>query len=147
MSTYATGTQRRGYSRDADRAVLGGVLAGFADYFGFNLCVLRILGVIAFLTAMPVTIIAYLAVVLLVPATSSGRSTRQRHRSCRRERRSSRESRKSRKLREAREAREDREQAYKAARERFGSLDDRLARIEKYVTSPRYELDREISKL
>ena len=47
MSAYQTYTPRAFY-RSADRAVLGGVCAGLADYFGFNLRVLRFLAIIAF---------------------------------------------------------------------------------------------------
>ena len=53
----------RAFYRSTDRAVLGGVCAGVADYFGFNLCVLRFLAIIAFVCAMPMAVIAYLAVV------------------------------------------------------------------------------------
>lgn len=133
MSGYAT-TAQGGFTRDADRAMLGGVFAGFAEYFGFNLRVTRILGIIAFFMAMPVAVVAYLAVVFLVPATSSGRpKTRNRSR---RKRRSSRAERAA-----------ERETALKDAHERVRTLEARLADVEKYVTSSRFELDREFRNL
>ena len=132
MSTYTRTSGRRFY-RDADRAVLGGVCAGLATYLGFNLKVTRLLCFIAFLCAFPFALIAYLAVVLLVPASSS------------------------RIYDEAvdEERRKDalREEIVRARpttgeiRERYRSLDERLARIEKYVTSSRYELDEEFRRL
>ena len=69
MNSYSETGQRRLY-RDADRAMLGGVCAGLADYFGLNLKVTRFLCVIAFLMAMPFALIGYLAAVCLIPAAS-----------------------------------------------------------------------------
>ena len=69
MNEQAAMPDRRFY-RDKDRALLGGVCAGIADYFGFNLRVTRFLAFIAFLMAMPMAILAYFALVLLVPSRS-----------------------------------------------------------------------------
>ena len=132
MSTYTRTSGRRFY-RDADRAVLGGVCAGLATYLGFNLKVTRLLCFIAFLCAFPFALIAYLAVVLLVPASSS----RTYDEACDEERRKD-------------ALREEIVRARPTAgeiRERYRSLDERLARIEKYVTSSRYELDEEFRRL
>lgn len=128
MSTYAA-TPIRGLYRDTDRAKLGGVCAGLADYFGFNLCVTRFLAVIAFFVAMPMTIIAYLAAVLLIPARSTRTEAPPANPELRRAVRSSPA------------------QTADDIRSRFRSLDRRLARMEKYVTSSRYELDREFRNL
>ena len=132
MSTYA-GTSGRRLYRDADRAVLGGVCAGLSTYLGFNLCVTRFLCVMAFLCAFPFAVIAYLAAVLLIPASSS-RSYDE----------SDRETRRKEALREeilrARPRTEE-------IRERYRSMDERLARIEKVVTSKRYQIDEELRRL
>jgi len=139
MIAHATTSQGR-FTRNADRAILGGVCAGVADYFGFNLRVMRLLTVIAFCVAMPVTILTYIAVVLLVPAESTGYSRTVEKEVRRKRRRMSR--------RERREAAEDaRREARDALDERARSLDERLARVEKYVTSSRYDLDREFRNL
>ena len=74
MTVQASMHERRFY-RNADKAMLGGVCAGIADYFGFNLCVTRLLVVIAFFT-MPLTLLGYLALVLLVPSVSRKDSPR-----------------------------------------------------------------------
>ena len=139
MTAYATTSQGR-FTRNADRAVLGGVCAGIADYLGFNLRVTRLLAIIAFFVAMPVTILTYIAVVLLVPAESAGYSRKVDREIRRKRRRMSR--------RERREAAEEaRREAADALGERARSLDERLARVEKYVTSSRYNLDREFRNL
>jgi len=127
MSAYAT-TPSRGFYRNTDRAILGGVCAGLAEYFGFNLRVTRFLMVIAFLVAMPMTIVAYLGAVLLIPA----RSARQDGPADPQFRRAVRSS---------------PAQTANDMRRRFQSLDRRLARMEKYITSSRYELDREFRNL
>jgi len=139
MTAYATTSQGR-FTRNADRAVLGGVCAGIADYFGFNLRVTRLLAIIAFCVAMPVTTLVYIAVVLLVPAESTRSSYKVEREVRRKWRRMSR--------RERREAAEvGRREAADALSERARLLDERLARVEKYVTSSRYDLDREFRNL
>ena len=143
MTAYASTAHGR-FVRDADRACLAGVCAGIAGRFGFNLFVTRLLAVIAFLAVTPIALIVYFAIVFLVPSESARGIYRADRESRRRRRRTSR--------RERRQAEDDaREQAREQAREDFDrqceSLDERLARIEKYVTSTRYNLDREFRNL
>lgn len=143
MTAYAS-TSERYFVRDADRAILGGVCAGFANYFGFNLRVTRILFIIACCVATPFAVIAYIAIVFLVPAESSRYeyvTEREVRRTVRRKKR-----RMTRKERQQAAA-EEQAQAAAVIKERYSSLDDRLARIEKYVTSSRYDLDREFRNL
>ncbi len=128
MNAYPDSRPRRFY-RNADNAVLGGVCAGIADYFGLNLRVTRILVVVSFCLAMPMTILAYLGTVLLVPSQSSG----------------ARQSVVDPEFRRA--VRASPQQSMTDVRRRFQSLDRRLARLEKYVTSSRYDLDREFRNL
>lgn len=116
-----------GFHRRSDKALLGGVCAGAAEYFGANLKVVRILVVISFLV-MPATILAYVAAVVLLPATA------QKH---------------------AKKSRADNRRAKHAAHRqtvadvnrRFKSLSRRLARLEETITSSRYQLDREFRNL
>jgi phage shock protein C len=136
----------RAFYRSTDRAVLGGVCAGVADYFGFNLCVLRFLAIIAFVCAMPMAVIAYLAAVFLIPArpgTGQERAPRPR-----------RKTRRERKFERKQARREARQQEYAVpneaaieVRDKCQSLDKRLAELEKHITSSRYQLDREIRNL
>ena len=140
-----------GLYRDADRAVLGGVCAGLAGHFGLNLKVTRFLAFIAFLMAMPFAVVAYLAAVLLIPAVS------QRHKEVVAETRccwGMRKARRSTRSRRSRERDETRQQtavpagpSVKDVRERYQSLDKRLAELEKQVTSPRFQLEQEFRKL
>lgn len=148
MTTYDTYAPRRFY-RSADRAMLGGVCAGIADSFGFNLRVLRVLAVIAFFLAMPMTIIVYLAIVFLVPARAGSnhgpaREDRIRPRPSRKERRAERK-------RAQRYAEQESSLAAAEAaarvRSKCQSLEQRLASLEKYITSPRYQLDSEFRRL
>jgi phage shock protein C len=132
MTGFAGTTGRRLY-RDADRAVLGGVCAGLANYLGFNLKVTRFLCVIAFLCAFPFAVVAYLAAVLVIPSSSSRIYDEE--------------------FREERRKEVLREEILRAkptvrdVRERYRAMDARLARIERYVTSSRYELDEEFRRL
>ena len=107
MTTYASTGERR-FVRNADRACLGGVCAGIADYFGFNVCAVRTLFVISFFIFMPFVAIAYIALVLLVPAESSRYEYVVERRVCRRPRRMSRKERKRAAEEEERQARRHR---------------------------------------
>lgn len=124
----SSSTYERRFSRSSDRSVLGGVCGGLSEYFGFNLKVTRVLAVIGFLMNPPLAGLAYLTVVLLVPARPTARKPDvdpDFHRSLR--------------ARPAQTARD--------VKRRFLALDRRLAQLEKYVTSSRYELDREFRDL
>jgi phage shock protein C len=123
-------SMRRRFHRSRDRALIAGVCAGLADYFGFNLRVTRLLAVIALFMAPPITLLVYFGAVLLFPAESDERRRRpdfdpEFHRAVRAS---------------PRETLAD-------VRRRFQALDSRLARLERYVTSSRYDLDREFKKL
>jgi phage shock protein C len=150
MTSYSNSSSR-GFYRDGDRAVIGGVCAGLAGYFGLNLKVTRFLAFIALLTAMPFALIAYLAAVMLIPA-ESGRDdgafeTRyccwgvRRSGSRRQERRAEKRARKAEQLVAATGP------SLKDVRERYKVLDQRLADLEKQVTSPRFQLEQEFRKL
>jgi phage shock protein C len=119
----------RRFYRSVDHSILGGVCGGLAEYFGFNLKVTRCLAAIGFLINAPVAAIAYLAVVLLVPARSISTVKPKVDPEFRKALRSSPS------------------QTMSDVRRRFGSLDRRLAKLEKYVTSSRYQLDREFRDL
>ena len=132
------GVEGRRLYRDTDRAVLGGVCAGLSRYLGINLKVTRFLCVIAFLCAFPFALIAYLAAVLLIPSSSSKIYDEEIREEMRRD-----------------ELRKDRlrEEILRAkptvgeVRKRYEDMDTRLAKIEKYVTSSKYELDEKLRRL
>ena len=128
MNRYDSIPARRFY-RNRDRSVIAGVCAGLADYFGFNLKVTRVLAVISLLMAPPVTLLVYFGIVLLIPAApeSSVRTSYDEE------------------FRRA--VRSDPTRTLHEVKRRFQSLDGRLARLERYVTSSRFNLDQEFRKL
>lgn len=128
MSRYESIPRRRFY-RNREKALLGGVCAGLADYFGFNLRVTRILAFITFLMAMPMTLLVYFGTVLLVPTAPE----------------MMRQSEYDPEFRRA--VRAAPAQTLSDVRRRFQSLDSRLARLERYVTSSRFQLDQEFRDL
>ena len=120
---------RRRFYRDKERGVLGGVCAGLADYFGFNLKVTRVLAVIALLMAFPATVIAYIGTVLLVPAAPRRNATPDYDV-------------------EFRQAvRSDPRHTMADVGRRYKKMEVRLARLERYVTSPRFDIDQEFRRL
>jgi phage shock protein C len=109
--------------------MIAGVCAGLAEYFGFNLKMTRVLAVVAVLMATPVTLIAYFGTVFLVPARSDA----------------GREPAVDPAFRKA--VRSAPRQTLSDVRRRYQSLDSRMARLERYVTSPRFNLDQEFRNL
>jgi len=119
----------RRFYRNSRRGMLGGVCAGIADYFGFNLCATRFLTVIMFLMFTPVTLVAYVGCVLLVPSDRHLERAEPRDPDFRRAVRSNPTA------------------TLTDVKRRFQKLDARLARLERYVTSSRFNLDQEFRKL
>jgi len=139
MTAINAESNRRLY-RDRDRAILGGVCAGLAGYLGFNLKVTRILAFIAFLCAMPIAITAYLAAVFLIPSEShGGRDAATDGCWRRRKRRKSKQ--------DIHDVESQKSSIAADINRRCESLDERLKRLEKHVTSKRYQLDQELSRL
>ena len=128
MSRHET-INRRHFVRSADRAMIAGVCAGLADYFGFNLRATRLLAFIALFMAGPITLIAYFGAVLLIPSAHDPERQPGHDPDFEQAVRSSPK------------------QTLNDVRRRFQSLDGRLARMERYVTSSRFDLDREFRKL
>ena len=128
MTAYDSVRRRRFY-RSSSRGMIAGVCAGVADYFGFNLKVTRVLAVIALVFAPPATLLAYFGTVFLVPS-SPGRPREPDYDP------------------EFRKAlRSDPSRTMGEVSRRFKKLDARLARLERYVTSPRFNLDQEFRNL
>ena len=128
MSRYDTYDRRRFY-RNRDKAMVAGVCAGLADYFGFNLRVTRFLAFISLLMAMPITLVIYFGIVFLFPSAPDP----ARHPGYDAE------------FQKA--VRSDPVQTLGDVKRRFQSLDNRLARLERYVTSSRFDLDQEFRRL
>jgi phage shock protein C len=114
--------------RNRRDGVIAGVCAGFADYFGFDLTMTRVVVVIAAFI-FPMLILVYL-VLALVLKTRTGQ-TRKSEFGDELERR----------------VRAEPHSTLGSVRHRFRDLDARLQRLEKYVTSERFRLDREFAGL
>jgi len=123
------GLSGRKFYRDKSRGMIGGVCAGIADYFGFNLRTTRILALISCMFFWPAVLILYIGTVLLVPAVDLGSERRQEDKEFVRALRSSPKT------------------TIGDVRRRFQQLDRKLARMERYVTSPRFSLEQEFRNL
>ncbi len=115
--------------RDTRRKAVAGVFAGVADYFGFSVCFTRIFGLFAMLMFAPVGLIAYvIAAIVLQPMPDDAYEPPVKERFVRSIRRSP-------------------EETYSDVSYRFRNIDIRLQKMEQYVTSSRYDLDREFEEL
>ncbi|MFK8052601.1 MAG: PspC domain-containing protein [Woeseiaceae bacterium] len=121
----------RRFYRNRESKKIAGVCAGLADYFGFDLTVTRILAVIALLVAAPPVILLYIGITLLVPMSDLDPVVQQEPR--RKEFRNH--------LRSAPAT------TVTDVKRSLLRLDARLARMERVVTSPRFDLDRKIREL
>lgn len=128
MSNYQKFSRRR-FVRSADQAMVAGVCAGLANYFGFNRRVTRCLAVLSLFMAFPLTLIAYFGAVFLIPSKHDP------------ERQSGYDPEFDKALRSAPR------QTMSDVRRKFQTLNSRLARLERYVTSSRFNLDQEFKKL
>jgi phage shock protein C len=116
--------------RNADKGVLAGVCAGIADYFGFDANIVRVLVVIATLFfGGPLIPIAYIVLALLLPKDPRPGRIDEEDDSI------------------ERRVRTEPHATLATVRHRFRELEGRLQRLEKYVTSERFKLDREFERL
>ena len=131
--------------RDGEHGMIAGVCAGLADFFELDVRMLRIaVAVGAFF--FPSLILAYIVLALLLKKRSApdgngaaGKRKRRKKKRAQREDDAATDF-----------ASADRavpEATLSRVRRRFGDLDARLQRLEKYVTSERYRLDREFEDL
>ncbi len=127
------------YDRDPDprrlyrnrrRGVLAGVCAGIADHFGFSLSGTRIVTVIAAVVLAPWVVLAYIAMAIMLPPTPEEPLYRD----------------------EEEEAfwhsvRKSPIATLSQVRHKFREMEARTQRLERYVTSSRYGLDRDFREL
>ena len=117
--------------RNREDGVIAGVCAGIADYFGFDIVLTRVVIGVAAVFFSPFVLIVYVVLALVLeskPKGSNGERDKDREEMSRR-------------------VRSEPHATLKSARYRFRELDQRLQRIEKYVTSERFALDREFEGL
>jgi phage shock protein C len=116
--------------RNKRDGMIAGVCAGFADYFGFDVGMTRVVVVIAAFI-FPTLILVYfvLALVLKTATPRFEEMQREGDQSL------------------GRRVRAEPHATLSSVRHRFRELDGRLQRLEKYVTSERFRLDREFAGL
>lgn len=111
--------------------MLFGVCAGLADYFGFDVTIVRVLVVLGTVFFPgPLVPVGYIIMALLLPK-DPGPSDEQPGSDGDLQRR----------------IRSEPHSTLSGLRHRYRELDSRLQRLEKYVTSERYNLDREFERL
>jgi len=123
------GPNPRRLYRDTENGILAGVCAGIADYFGFSLRGFRWLIALSCFFIMPALFICYLIAAFLLPRKPEGMYRSEQEESF------------------WRTVRRDPHYAFDDARQKFRDLDARLQSMEQYVTSPRFDLDKEFKDL
>lgn len=128
-SRYNQQPSPRRFYRDPSRGRIFGVCAGIADYTGMGTCVVRFITIIACLCWFPVVLILYIAMGFMVPVKPEDLYKDVED--------------------EAfwQSVRKSPSETFSNARYRFKQLDQRLQRMERYVTSRRFRLDREFRDL
>ncbi|MGA9335370.1 MAG: envelope stress response membrane protein PspC [Rudaea sp.] len=117
------------FYRDPRNGKLMGVCAGLADYFRWNVTFVRILAVITLIWFGTFTAIAYLVLGFMLPDKPDRLydwDTDDKYRSS---------------------VRRSADETFRDMRHRFRELDRKLQRLENYVTSSRYDLDRQFRNL
>lgn len=125
MSEYGPGNPHRLY-RDRDNAMIAGVCAGIADYFGFNRRALRLVVAVGALFFLPAVLVGYVLLAILLPVRPPEARLDEEH---------------ERFWRSVNNAPSD---VFSNVRHRFRELELRLQRMEAFVTSKEFEIDREL---
>lgn len=112
--------------RNKERSILGGVCAGIADWTGFNLTALRVITVLLAIPFTAVMVVGYILLWILVPK----RPINLYRDECD----------------EAfwQEVRRGPKDGVSRLNQRFRELDKRLQRMEAWLTSSEYRIDREL---
>ena len=128
--------RKRRLYRDRENAVICGVCAGIADHYGFDLGVVRAAVIVSCLFAAPFTITAYVVLCFVIPAKPVAEDAGATAPPEDPDEKSFRQG--------VNRAPRD---TYQVVRHNLRGLEDRLQRMERYVTSRHYELDREFRDL
>lgn len=123
------GASPRKLYRDTENGRLMGVCAGIADYTGISTCACRWLMVIAGVIWFPVVEIVYVVLGLVLPRKPGNLYRDQVEE------------------RFWRSLRKSPTETFSDVRYRYRQLDQRMQRLERYVTSRRFNLDREFRDL
>lgn len=123
------GWRAQRFYRDRRNGKIMGVCAGLADYFGWNVTFVRILAVIALIWFSALTLVIYFVLGFLLPVKPERLYDWDRDEEY------------------WRSIRRSASATFGDVRQRFRELDAKLQRMEGYVTSGRYDLDREFRDL
>jgi len=123
--TYDTRDRNRLY-RNKDRAWIGGICAGISDWMGVNLTALRVITIILSIPFTPVILIGYLVLWILLPKRPVNLYQDGKE--------------------EAfwRGVRRSPTDTVSSLNRRFRDLDQRLQKMEAWLTSSEYRIDREL---
>ena len=128
MSDYRSeGNPHRLY-RNRDEAMLAGVCVGLADYFGFNTKALRVVVAVSAIFFLPFVVVSYLVLAIVLPVKPKEPKLDEE---------------KAEFWREVSNAPSD---VFSKVRHRFRDLDRRLQKMEAFVTSKEFEIDRELGR-
>ncbi len=137
--------------RDAERGKIAGVCAGVAEYFGIELWLVRILVLSAFfLLGGPFVLVAYVAAWFILekkPTQPKRGANDYQYGGKGWQNRSDEEEPKVAVKAKVWQAGEPPKQAFNDISVRFHKLETRLRRLESYVTSSEFQLNREINRL
>jgi len=112
--------------RNRDNRMIAGVCAGIADYFGFEANMVRVATVIAAIPFSTAVIIGYVVLAIMLPTRPADLYADDEHEDF------------------WRDVTNQPRDLLGALRHRFRDLELRLQRMEAYVTSKRYDIDREL---
>jgi len=115
--------------RDKQQGMVCGVCAGIAHYLDVDRGVVRIIALISLLIFMPATILGYTALCLLLPVRPQKLYKDERDEAFWRGMRTSPQG------------------TFSSMRHKFREMEARLQRMERYVTSSRFDLDKEFRDL
>ena len=118
----------RRFFRDPKHGIFGGVCAGIANYFGFDVTAVRLITFFSMLFFQSL-IVAYILLVFIVPRQPNVPERTIAERAF------------DRAMRRAPKA------TFAEVRYRFREMEARLQKMERYVTSKRFQLDREFENL
>ncbi|MGI9330125.1 MAG: envelope stress response membrane protein PspC [Gammaproteobacteria bacterium] len=115
--------------RDVENSVLAGVCSGIADYFGFSVRALRWIVALSCIFFMPGIVVGYIAAAFLLPRKPAGLYQSEGEEVF------------------WRSVRRDPHFTCDDISRKFRDLDHRLQGMERYVTSPRFDLDQKFREL
>ena len=128
MSDYSRRANPHRLYRDRENAMLAGVCAGLADYFGFNRKALRIITGVSAICFLPFVVISYLVLAIILPVRPVEMRLDEEQANF---------------WRGVSNAPAD---VFSNVKHRFRELELRLQRMEAHVTSREFEFDRELGR-